>query len=70
MGSTAAAATTARVRLARRARYARHLGADLVWAAQVNRMWWLLVVVAVVLAAVVLGGATQTVAPYAVYTLF
>lgn len=57
-------------RVARRARFARHLGADVFWTAHVNRAWWLVVVVVVVLLAVALGGATQTVAPYAVYTLF
>jgi hypothetical protein len=57
-------------RARRRLRYAGRLGSDVLWSAHTNRMWWLVAVVAVVLVALLLGGATQTVAPYAVYTLF
>ena len=57
-------------RVARRARHSLYLGADLAWTARINRMWWLVAVIGVILIALLVGGTTQTVAPYAVYTLF
>lgn len=43
---------------------------DLVAHARLNRAWWILPVAAGLLFAVLAGSATQSVVPYAVYTLF
>lgn len=46
------------------------LAADVGSYARLNRAWWIVPIVAVLAAALTLGAATQTVVPYAVYTLF
>ncbi len=58
------------VRPRRRLRHLGHLLGDLAWTARVNRMWWLVPVAIIALLGVLAAGATQTVVPYAVYTLF